>query len=189
MTHCQAAKQDNLESALVLRRPGKAEEPFARRPSSHRVAHVGQHAGVRLAPIRRLAADDEMLGQYWAPLPGNPDLRTFSRLTPFVIVERAAIHVVAAITHLAAGPLGVVVVALCVIVLSCCFRGEQQDKDHDQSRHADVTLMRRLRFAVAYRRNADSEVRTPTFRHDAERNVGFQADRPGGVADASGSDA
>src|SRR5215471_1847969 len=55
-------------NALILRRARKTEEPFAGHLSSGRVLHVGLHANVRLAPVRRLPADDEVFGQHWAPL-------------------------------------------------------------------------------------------------------------------------
>jgi hypothetical protein len=111
-------------NTLVLRRSRKTAEPFAGHLSSCRILYVGLYAGVRFAPVGRLAANDEVLGPHWAPLPGNIDLRTFSGLTPLVVVEHAAIHVVATVVCLMASPRGVFVVAFSVVVLSRGFCGE-----------------------------------------------------------------
>src|SRR5262245_27329628 len=84
-------------------------------------------------------------------LPGNLDLRAFGGLTPFVVVEHAAIHVVAAAVRLLAGPCGVFVVTLRVVVLSRRLCGEQQEQSKNQMHHADITPTLRFRFGVPFR--------------------------------------
>src|SRR5262249_32991024 len=145
-------------NALILRRAGKTEEPFAGHLSTGRVIHIGLTADVRLAPVRRLPADDEVFGQHWAPLPGNLDLRAFGGLTPFVVVEHAAIHVVAAVVRLLASPCGVFVVTLRVVVLSRRLCGEQQEQSNNQMHYADITPILRFRF-----------VSQPTYRSPAAK--------------------
>ena len=81
-----------------------------------------------------------MFGQHWAPQPGNLDLRAFGSFTPFVVVEHAAIHVVATVVRLLASPCGVFVVTLRVVVLSRRLCGEQQEQSNNQIHHADITF-------------------------------------------------
>ena len=92
-----------------------------------------------------------MFGQHWAPLPGNLDLRAFGSLTPFVVVEHPAIHVVAAVVRLVASPYGVFVVTLRVVVLSRRLCGEQQEQSNNQMHHADITPILRFRFGAPFR--------------------------------------
>ena len=92
-----------------------------------------------------------MFGQHWAPLPGNLDLRAYGGLTPFVVVEHAAIHVVAAVVRLLASPCGVFVVTLRVVVLSRRLCGEQQEQSNNQMYHSDTTPILRFRFGAPFR--------------------------------------
>src|SRR5262245_54879919 len=84
-------------------------------------------------------------------LPGNLHLRAFGGLTPFVVVEHAAIHVVAAVVDLLASPCGVFVVTLRVVVLSCRLCGEQQEQSNNQMHYADITPILRFRFGAPFR--------------------------------------
>ena len=94
---------------------GIAQQPLA--IVAVAVSDIGVDAGVRLVPVRALALDDEMLGQDATPLAAHLDLRARRGFPHLVVVEDAAIFVIASVAGLPARPALVLVMAARVVVL------------------------------------------------------------------------
>ena len=154
---------------------GIAQQPLA--IVAVAVSDIGVDAGVRLVPVGAFALDDEVLGQDRTPLAAHLDLRTGLGFPHLIVIEDAAILVVAAVTGLAARPVLVLAMAARVVVLREGRAGQHEGEKSAETDGDPGKLCATVRMLGTSQPAARRTAAAGEFRREESAKVHGKSDR------------